>query len=204
MFDRDLPALHPSRGAAWTYDGVMAYRAADVAAEIRAHLGDVPIKKLHKLLYYCQGHHLAVTGRPLFTESVSAWDMGPMIGQLWKSEQTSGPAESGADLDQAGLNTVGYVLQRYGGLTGLDLERLSHAESPWQQADQDRQQGESAQIRPEWLVAHFRVDQEAQRAESARLDSVEVAAWLAGAPDRRREPSRPDSIAELRRRVHAS
>lgn len=134
----------------------MSYRAAaDVAAEIRAQLGDVPGQKLHKFLYYCQGRHLAATGRPLFTESVSARDMGPVIGQLWKSEQTSGPAQSGADLDQAAHNTVGYVLQRYGGLTGLDLERLSHAESPWRLADQGRESNPADGIRrrvTSWLL----------------------------------------------------
>jgi uncharacterized phage-associated protein len=40
------------------------------------------VKKLHKLLYYCQGHHLATFGLPLFDESISAWDMGPVVGTL--------------------------------------------------------------------------------------------------------------------------
>jgi uncharacterized phage-associated protein len=204
MFDSDRTMLVPGGRAAGSYDEDMAYRAADVAAEIRSRLGDVPVKKLHKLLYYCQGHHLAATGQPLFSESVSAWDMGPVVGQLWKSEQEFGPTESDPDLDQAGLNTVGYVVYRYGGLTGLDLERLSHAESPWQRADQDREPGGSTQIRPEWMLEHFRGDLDAQRDEWARLDPAEVATWLAGASSRRREPARPDSINELRRRAHAT
>jgi uncharacterized phage-associated protein len=196
--------LLPGSPNAGSYDGGMAYRAADVAAEIRSRLGGVPVKKLHKLLYYCQGHHLAATGQPLFRESVSAWDMGPVVGQLWKSEQESGPAEATAKLNQAGLNTVGYVIYRYGALTGLDLERLSHAESPWQRANTGRKPGDSSRIQPEWIREHFRADLEAQRDEWARLDPAEVSAWLAEAPRRRRQPTQPDSISELRRRAHAA
>ena len=204
MFDNDQTMLVPDGQPRGSYDDGMAYRAADVAAEIRSRLGGVPVKKLHKLLYYCQGHHLAATGQPLFSESVSAWDMGPVVGQLWKFEQESGPVESDSDLDQAGLNTVGYVVYRYGGLTGLDLERLSHAESPWQRANEGREPGGSTQIRPEWMQEHFRADLEAQRADWARLDPAEVAEWLAEASSRRQKPARPDSIKELRRRAHAS
>src|SRR3712207_5542810 len=94
MFDSCRAMLLPRGQDGGSYDDGMAYRAADVAAEIRARLGGVPVKKLHKLLYYCQGHHLAATGQPLFSESVSAWDMGPVVGQLWKSEQELGPAEA--------------------------------------------------------------------------------------------------------------
>lgn len=204
MFDSDQAMLVLNAQPTGSYDDGMAYRAADVAAAIRSRLGGVPVKKLHKLLYYCQGHHLAATGQPLFSESVSAWDMGPVVGQLWKSEQESGLAEVSSGLDQAGLNTVGYVISRYGGLTGLDLERLTHAESPWQQANRDRKPGGSTQIRPEWLLEHFQADLEAQRDEWARLDPAEVAAWLAEASTRRVEPARPDSVEELRRRAHAS
>ena len=204
MFDSDRATSVQGGGTRGSYDDAMAYRAADVAAEFRARLRGLPTKKLHKLLYYSQGHHLAITGRPLFTESISAWDMGPVVGQLWKSEQESGPAQATSGLDQAGLNTVSYVVHRYGRLTGLDLERLSHAESPWQRANASREPGGSAQIRAEWMLEHFQTDLEAQRDEWARLDPAEVSAWLAEAPSRRQQPTRPDSISELRRRAHAS
>jgi uncharacterized phage-associated protein len=193
----------PADAAPTAYDDGVSVRAADVAAEIRRRLPGVATKKLHKLLYYCQGHHLAATGDRLFAESISAWDMGPVVGQLWKQEQQSGPEARRTRLDEAGLSTVGYVLYRYGALTGRDLENLSHAEPPWQQADESRERGGSAPIRPEWMLDHFREDLEAQRAEWAWLDPADVAEWLADASDRRRTPARPDSIEELRRRVDA-
>ena len=54
------------------------------------------------------------------------------------------------------------------------------------------------------MLEHFRADLEAQRADWARLDPAEVAAWLAEASSRRAEQARPDSIKEMRRRAHAS
>src|SRR3954466_657693 len=101
--------------------------AQDVAAALRERLPAVPAKKLHKLLYYAQGHHLAAFGRPLFHESISAWDMGPVVGSLWHEEREQNVPGDARRLDEAGLNTVGYVLSRYGRLTGQDLENLSHA-----------------------------------------------------------------------------
>jgi uncharacterized phage-associated protein len=131
-----------------SYDAGMAddvYEAADVAVELRRRLPGVGVKKLHKRLYDCQGHHLADVGRPLFAESIAAWDMGPVVGKLWKSEQVNPPAASVRTLDHAALNTIGYVVSRYGALTGRDLEILSHGEQPWARA---RQHGQSAAIDP--------------------------------------------------------
>src|SRR6478672_6500991 len=86
------------------YASGMTFHAGDVAAALRARLPRLPTKKLHKLLYYCQGHHLATMGVPLFTESISAWDMGPVVGPLWKAEDELGPAAPSAELDEAALN----------------------------------------------------------------------------------------------------
>ncbi len=165
----------------------LAVPAAAIAAEIRRRLPGVGTKKLHKLLYYCQGHHLAATGEPLFRESVSAWDMGPVVGQLWRAEKDGGEptSDSGADvpdgLDVHQLNTIGYVLSRYGALTGQDLEALTHSEPPWRRADESRTPGDTARIEQEWMLEFFR-SAEAMDDEdpSSRLDPAEVRAWLAG------------------------
>ena len=125
----------------------MPIPVAEVAAALRARLPDLPTKKLHKLLYYCQGHHLAAFGTPLFAETISAWDMGPVVGELWYAEDRGkSPPAAGRRLDEAELNTVGYVVSRYGGLTGRDLERLTHGERPWQRADGGRPPGGSVRI----------------------------------------------------------
>jgi uncharacterized phage-associated protein len=122
-----------------TYSDAMAASAADIAVTLRSRLPNLPTKKLHKLLYYCQGHYLATFGRPLFPEAVSAFDMGPVMGSLWHREKEPGSSSASMGLTEAELNTVGYVVNRYGALSGRDLEILTHHEDPWLRADLGRE-----------------------------------------------------------------
>jgi uncharacterized phage-associated protein len=173
--------------------------ARDVAAELRQRLPDVGVKKLHKLLYYAQGHHLAALGRPLFSESISAWDMGPVVGEFWWQEQNSADSPRPQPLDEAGLNTVGYVLSRYGALSGNELERLTHSEPPWQEANRSRQPGASSRIGLDVVQRFF--EDEARRDEDPGPEPAVVRALLLGARDRLRVPARADSIEELLERA---
>jgi uncharacterized phage-associated protein len=177
----------------------MSVSARDVAAALRERLPGLRTKKLHKLLYYCQGHHLAATGELLFRETISAWDMGPVVGTLWRRERDSdeGPV---TQLSESQLNTVGYVVSRYGGLTGRDLEALSHSESPWQRANDRRLPGTSSRIEPLWMREHFQVAV-APDEDEVQLDSAEVTMWLEGAQARRDDALRPDSRAEITARL---
>ena len=187
-----------------SYAGAVTVSARDVAAVLRSRLPGLPTKKLHKLLYYCQGHHLAAFDEPLFTETISAWDMGPVVGTLWYEDKNGVPATPPAgDLDEGQLNTIGYVLSRYGALTGLDLENLTHSEGPWRRADEGRRPGTSSRIEQEWIRDYFTTLGAADDpTEEARLDSTAVTAWLRGAADRRAAPARPDDPEQLRARLH--
>lgn len=186
----------------------MTVSAHEVASVLRALLPDLPVKKLHKLLYYCQGHHLASFDRPLFAERVSAWDMGPVVGRLWHDERQGSiapvaVAEADVKLGESELNTIGYVLSRYGALTGQDLELLSHSESPWRIADQVRQPGGSSPISLDSMRHYFRTDG-APDAGSVPLDSAMVREWLSDAADRHELPAELDSLDELRARLSHS
>jgi uncharacterized phage-associated protein len=181
----------------------MTVSAHDVAAVLRERLPGLPTKKLHKLLYYCQGHHLAAFDEPLFAEPISAWDMGPVVGALWRQEKHGKPPAVPGDLGEAQLNTIGYVLSRYGALTGRDLENLTHSETPWQLADTGRRPGESARIESAWIRDYFRTRGAADGEEEEMvLDSAAVTVWLRDAPDRRTGSVRPDSPDELRARLN--
>ena len=111
--------------------------AATVAAALRARLtpapGDV---KLHKLLYYAQGWHLARTGRPLFPEAVEAWTDGPVVAELRHDgrRRRGRPGPRPPTGEQAA--TVDYVAARYGDLTALELVRRTHDEDPWRHASE--------------------------------------------------------------------
>jgi uncharacterized phage-associated protein len=176
-----------------TIAGMATYSAHDVAAEIRKRLPGVPVKKLHKLLYYCQAHHVATFDDPLFRETISAWDMGPVVGELWwreKQGDTQG-TPAAQRLTEAELNTIGYVLSRYGNLTGTDLERLTHSEAPWVGADAERRQlnRTSYRITLDSMKAFF--SQEAGEAEPGGsdessvppIDPTDLEVWLKAASD---------------------
>ncbi len=176
MFDGVRSMVPPTRRA---YPGPMTVSAHDVAAALRHRLPAVGTKKLHKLLYYCQGHHLAAFGEPLFAEPIGAWDMGPVVERLWRDEKYETPPPTPAELDEAALNTVGYVVSRYGTLTGSDLEVMTHGEPPWRRADATRRAHDRALIRTEWMRDYFRADGAPEDGvDDVPLDADAVSAWL--------------------------
>ena len=175
--------------------------AQQVAAELRSRLPGLGVKKLHKLLYYCQGHHLATFGSPLFPESISAWDMGPVVGSLWKSERDNGIDDRLIDLDEAVLNTVGYVVSRYGALTGSDLERLTHNEDPWLDADAKRKKGGGMRISTDAIATFFHTNKADSEDQEIQPDPAQVQDWLRGATDTGRQQSTPDTYAGIRARA---
>ena len=193
---------HPDLGASSgrPYPVPMTLSAHDVAAVLRERLPALGTKKLHKLLYYCQGHHLATFGEPLFPEPIGAWDMGPVVERLWRDEKYEYGAPPRTALDEAALNTVGYVVSRYGRLTGRDLEVMTHGEPPWRLADAARRPRDRALIRPEWMLDYFRADGAPDDgADDVPLDSAAVSGWLREAAAHDNGTDGPeDSLDELR------
>lgn len=105
--------------------------AHDVADELRTRFPDLGLVKLHKLLYYVQGWHLASRGQPLFREEIRAWSNGPVVAELWANEKHERPRPASQPLGDEHSATIDYVVNRYGHLTGNELIRLTHAEDPW-------------------------------------------------------------------------
>ncbi len=102
-----------------------------VAQEIRSRKQGIGQAKLHKLLYYVQGYHLAWEGRPAFAEEIEAWRMGPVIARLWRAEKRGLTSDSHEPLPDTVRNTVTNVLVRFGDQTGAALIKATHAEDPW-------------------------------------------------------------------------
>jgi uncharacterized phage-associated protein len=184
-----------------SYSAPVAVSVREVEAELRLRHSHLPTVKLHKLLYYCQGHHVATFGVPLFVESLSAWDMGPVVGSLWYAEKAGEPFEPGPGLDEAALNTIGYVLRRYGALTGRDLRHLTHSEAPWRLADAGRSPGTSARIQTAWIEDYFREAAGPDEDEEIVLDAAAVAEWLTDAERTRDAAASPDTPEQLAARV---
>jgi uncharacterized phage-associated protein len=182
---------------------IMTPSAHDIAAAVRERMPGVGQKKLHKLLYYCQGHHLATFGRPLFSEQIQAWDMGPVVASLWRDEKYGEPQPQSHILDEGALNTVGYVVSRYGSLNGDQLERLTHSEHPWRAGNARRLVGDSDRIEQGWIRAYFaHAVSNDQEDDQDALDPELVSAWLASTrPRDDAPPPRQDSREALLARL---
>ena len=170
-----------------------------IAAELQARRPGLGKLALHKLLYYCQGHHLATFDRPLFDEAISAWDHGPVVGEVWYAQNRGTKPPASPELGEAQLNTIGYVLSRYGGLSGQDLMHLTHSEDPWRLANASRKPGTSNRIEQSWIRQYFLADRDDQ--DDVVLDTAQVEALLSDAASRRDIPGRPDDPAKIEERI---
>lgn len=124
--------------------GAAMTSANAVIAAIDARRPDFYPNQKQQLLFFCQGHHLVDIGVPLFAEPIYATDNGVTVDQADEPD-TSEPSN-----DQ--LNTVSYVLHRYGGLYTADLQTLVTASTPWQLA----RGTDDARIEWMWLADWFR------------------------------------------------
>lgn len=170
----------------------MVTSARQVAAELRDRIPRIDQKRLHKLLYYCQGYHLATYGEALFSERVCCWDMCPVVGQLWKSEQDHGVTDTEPILDEGMLNTIGYVASKYGDLTGTELEHLTHSEAPWLAANEGRKPRGTTTISTPAMRDHFRGVEKDDLADEGMPDPGELADYLARASSTAEHAEHPD------------
>ena len=102
---------------------------------------DLSNLKLQKLLYYAQGHHLAVYGRPLFHDDIQAWSHGPVVPDVYHTYKTFGsdsicladddPFEWD-DVDPPTSQFLAKVWNTYGSIAAWKLRNMTHAEQPWQ------------------------------------------------------------------------
>lgn len=113
-------------------------------------------KKLQKLLYYVEAWNLVHLDKPLLDEDFEAWVHGPVIPALYhqlkefgfndlkviNEEKNSVEEEIDAiikknDLSENQLEIIYSVLNKYSSLSSLQLELLTHSESPWIEARKD-------------------------------------------------------------------
>jgi len=97
--------------------------------------------KLQKLVYYAQGFHLAITGKPLFEDAIMAWEHGPVIPSLYHSFKQHGaesipPPENGVDTAKYSVETreiLDEVFSVYGQFSAWKLRNMTHEEPPWKE-----------------------------------------------------------------------
>ena len=111
----------------------------------RPDVGDtISNLKLQKLLYYCQGLHLAMYEKPFFNEKIYAWNYGPVIPEVYSAYKTFGakgidvPDEVDTSVftnDQKELMNEVFTL--FGQFSALKLMEMTHEETPWKITQQN-------------------------------------------------------------------
>lgn len=145
----------------------MATASSVLAAMDTRRPGLKPAKQ-HLLLFFVQGHHLADFDEPLFAEPLLAGDHGVTL-----DDTDTEPGDSRALVDEAGLDSIGYVLERYGALSPADLRTLVQASTPWQLA---RKSSDHPRIAWTWLTDWFRRPAETDDPDDERPNRAQTAA----------------------------
>lgn len=105
--------------------------------------GDVISKlKLQKLLYYAQGFHLALVGKPLFADKIYAWEHGPVVLNVYhhyKAHDKVLPTPKSAPrIDQKTKGILDEIYGVYGQFSAWKLRNMTHAEPPWKDKEQSK------------------------------------------------------------------
>jgi uncharacterized phage-associated protein len=96
--------------------------------------------KLQKLLYYSQAVHLVRNEKkPLFPESIEAWDYGPVVPPIYREYKSYGfdilpPIDEPVNLELQELRAVDMTLSCFGEMSGPALINQTHFEDPWKTA----------------------------------------------------------------------
>lgn len=114
-----------------------------------------------KLAYLCHGWMLGLYGRPLFADSVEAWQYGPVIPKLYnkvkkfRSLPVEGPLSKREEFDSCEESIMDQVVTVYKGYSGPALSRLTHAPgTPWYKTWNDH--GHYSIISNDLIEDHFR------------------------------------------------
>ena len=96
--------------------------------------------KLQKLLYYCQGVHLAAKNKRLFREPIEAWVHGsvvPLVYHEYKEYESDHiPIPKGVNFKTITANAelrelIDEVYSAYGQFSAWRLRDMTHSEPPW-------------------------------------------------------------------------
>ncbi|WP_210408355.1 Panacea domain-containing protein [Allokutzneria sp. NRRL B-24872] len=96
--------------------------------------------KLQKILYYAQGHHVALHGEPLFSDEIQAWSHGPVVPTVYRKFRDFGAGEikfdehvdfSWDDVDEEATRHLMLVWNTYGGFAAWRLRNMTHDDGPW-------------------------------------------------------------------------
>lgn len=116
-----------------------------VIACVFEKLEEVTPLMLQKLLYFIQGIHSALYGRPIFSEDCRAWVHGPVYPEVYNlfrdfkynpiDDARFALLEETIDvLTDEEKKVIDLVVNTFGMYGGKVLERITHNEGPWKEA----------------------------------------------------------------------
>lgn len=122
----------------------MPYKAFEIAEYIVWHENEkhrfVNPLRLQKLLYFVQAHRIAVTGQPLFTDRMEAWDYGPVVLDVFRKYRFYGSGiipflkEPAFAIAQSDMQRINEMLDYCASFSNTELLNKIHAQAPWQNA----------------------------------------------------------------------
>ena len=112
--------------------------------------------KLQKLVYFCQGHFMALCGKPLFNDPIQAWEHGPVCPTLYNVFKPYGPlpltfsmTPQMITLDENEKRIISMVYDSYKAYSTSGLRNLTHKEGPWKTTPRN------AVITPDAMLGYF-------------------------------------------------
>jgi uncharacterized phage-associated protein/predicted RNase H-like HicB family nuclease len=119
----------------------IAKQIADNADDVESY--DLTNMKLQKLVYYAQGLCLGVLDRPLFENTLEAWEHGPVCPELYHAykDNSNHAIRSQVSLKVASknfspveINILKVTNFIFGGCSASKLRSLSHKDAAWKEA----------------------------------------------------------------------
>lgn len=101
--------------------------------------------KLQKVLYFVQAYYLAKLNRPIFSDNIEAWEYGPVVPSIYRKYRSnvSNPIileEDKSSLSEEDKKMVRKIWDTFGGYSASRLVDITHAHSPWKEANKTSSQ----------------------------------------------------------------
>jgi uncharacterized phage-associated protein len=113
-------------------------------AKTDPELGDIMTNlKIQKLAYYAQGFSVVILGRPLFDESIEAWEHGPVCPVLYRKYKGNKAMaiypkkdikEAGKPFTAKQRKLLDDIYKTYGCFAAWSLRDITHQDTAWHNA----------------------------------------------------------------------
>lgn len=113
--------------------------------------GFLSMSAIHRLAYFAQGHHLAWTGAPLFSEELRIRKSGPVVRALFPLQKNgftteAWPAGKASVVTGRTAEILASVFDSYGHMTGISMGEIAHREAPCVAAITRRTEGDTEPV----------------------------------------------------------